>query len=131
MTNNTQQELEELRDVAKPFRYRVILNKDEEAVLPGVHGRVEWYSFNGKTLVGFTKKKRILHKLLSLSWVTPHQVGDTEGSFLFLGEQLGAIGKILKLKKLSGAMTAPHLAQYYFQPRNSQPYSGGILVKVG
>ena len=131
MTNNTQQELEELRDVAKPFRYRVMLNPDGEAILPGRHGQVEWYSFDGNTRLAFTDKKRILNKLLSLSWVTPHQVGDEEGSVTFPGEQLGAIGKILKLKKLSGAMTAPHLAQYYFQPRNSQLHSGGNLRKAG
>jgi len=131
MTNNTQQELEELRDVAKPFRYRVMLNPDGEAILPGRHGQVEWYSLNGETLVAHTEKIQTLKKLKALSWVVPHQVGDTEGSFLFLGEQLGAIGKILKLKKLSGAMSAPHLAQYYFQPRNSQLHSWGNLRKAG
>ena len=56
-TRSTQQELQQLRDLAQPFRYRVVLGPDEEAIMKGMHGQIEWYAFNGKTLVAFTEKE--------------------------------------------------------------------------
>ena len=131
MTHDTHQELDRLRDLAKPYRYRVILNKDEEAIMPGVHGRVEWYAFNGKTLVGFTEKKRTLHKLLSLSWVTPHQVGDEEGSVTFPCERLKEIGTLLKLRRQRKPETSSHLVQFQYPPRHEDHETGVNLVQVG
>jgi len=131
MTSDTQHELNQLRQFAKPFRYRVRLSSDNEAIMPGVHGQVEWYSCDGKTLVAHTEKVRTLKNLESLSWVIPHEVGETEGSYIFPSARLKEIGQILKLKKLSGSISAPHLAQFQFQLRVSRRLEDMNLVQEG
>ena len=118
MTHNTQQEIDQLRALAVPYRFRVILNQDEEAVMPGKFGQIEWYSFNGKTLTAFTWKRRMLHKLLSLPWTVPHQVGAGEGSVTFPSERLGEIGILLKVKRRKKPEASSHLREFRFFPRH-------------
>jgi len=118
MTNNTHRELEQLKALAKPFRYRVLLNQDEEAVMPGAHSQIEWYSFNGKTLIAFTWKRRMLRKLLNLPWAVPHQVGDEEGSLTFPSERLGEIGALLRLKRHRNPNSSSHLLKFRYPPRH-------------
>ena len=117
MTHDTQQEINQLRALAVPYRFKVILNQDEEAVMPGKFGQIEWYSFNGKTLTAFTWKRRMLHKLLSLPWTVPHQVGDIEGSTTFPCDRLGEVGALLRLKRYRNPASSSHLREFRFSPR--------------
>ena len=130
MTHAIQQELEQLRALARPFRYRVILNSDGEAILPGVHGQVEWYAFNGEILVAHTEKKHTLNKLKNLSWVSSHQIGDTEGSFLFPAERLEEMGTLLKIRRKRKPETSSHLIHFQYPPRHESQETGEILDKA-
>jgi len=118
MTNDTQQELDQLRALAVPYRFRVILNQDEEAIMPGKYGQIEWVSFDAKTLVAFTWKRRMLSKLLSLPWTVPHQVGDGEGSVTFPSTRLGEMGALLKLKRRRNPDSSSHLLIFRYPPRH-------------
>ncbi|MCH8041687.1 MAG: hypothetical protein IH977_15290 [Nitrospinae bacterium] len=124
MTNDTQQEIDQLRALATPYRFRVILNQDGEAVIPGQYGQVEWVSYSGKTLVAHTEKKRILHKLLNLPWTVPHQVGGEEGSVTFPSTRLGEIGVLLRLRRHRNPATSSHLLKFQFPPRHKDLETG-------
>ena len=130
MTHDTQQELEQLRALARPFRYRVILNSDGEAILPGIHGQVEWYAFKGETLAAHTEKVHTLKKLKNLSWASSHQIGDTEGSFLFPAERLEEMGTLLKLRRKRKPETGSHLIHFQYSPRHEAQETREILEKA-
>ncbi len=98
MINENQREYAQLKALAKLGRYKIRL-KDDEPFLPGVRGQVEPYSLDGKTLAAYTNKPTILKQMLSLPFVTPHQVGQTEGSVLFAVEHFSTMADFLKLRK--------------------------------
>ncbi len=130
MTHDTLQELEQLRALARPFRYRVILNSDGEAILPGVHGQVEWYAFKVQMMVAHTEKKHTLNKLKNLSWISSHQIGDTEGSFLFPAERLEEMGTLLKIRRKRKPETSSHLSHFQYSPRHEVHETGAKWDKA-
>ena len=98
MTNENQREYAQLKVVADTGRYKILV-KDDEPFIPGVRGQVEPYSLDGQTLAAFTSKATVLKQLLALSFVTPHQVGQSEGSVLFSVEHFATMADFLKLRK--------------------------------
>ena len=98
MTDETHREYDQLKAVADTGRYKIRL-KDEEPFMPGGRGQVEPYSLDGQTLAAFTDKPVILQRMLALSFVTPHQVGQSEGSVLFSVAHFSAIADFLQLRK--------------------------------
>ncbi len=114
MTHDTQQELEQLRDLAKPFRYRAKLNKEEEAIIPGRFGQVEWHSFDNQTFAAYTTRPSIIKTLLGLPWAKRHQRGDRELRVLFHRDKFPEIATILKLRRKRDAPR--HLEQFHFIP---------------
>jgi len=94
----TRREFDQLKAIADTGRYKIRL-KDDEPFLPGVRGQVELYSLDGKTLAAYTNKPTILKQMLSLPFVTPHQVGQTEGSVLFAVEHFSTMADFLRLNK--------------------------------
>ncbi len=118
MTADTHRVFVEFKALAVPYRFKAIFNQDGEAVIPGRSGQVEWVSFDGKTLVAFTWKRRMLSKLLSLPWTVPHQVGDGEGSVTFPSTRLGEMGALLKLKRRRNPDSSSHLLKFRYPPRH-------------
>jgi len=118
MTAETHRELEQLKALAVPYRFKAIFNQDGEAVIPGRSGQVEWYSFNGETLVAFTWKRRMLRNLLNLPWTVPHQVGSEEGSVTFPSWRLGEIGALLRLKRRRDPGASLHLREFQYPLRH-------------
>ena len=98
MTDETQREYDQLKAVADTGRYKIRL-KDEEPFIPGVRGQIEPYSLDGQTLAAFTDKPVILQRMLALSYVTPHQVGQYEGSVLFHVQHFAAMADFLQLRR--------------------------------
>lgn len=105
MDDELKREFQQLQALAKPFRFRVTMTQDGEAILSGQRGQVELYAVDGTTLVAFTQKPGVLKELVGLDWVTRHQIGEAEGSVLFPSEKLWAMAEILKLRK---KRPAPH-----------------------
>jgi hypothetical protein len=99
MTTDThQRDYDHLQAVAKTGRYKIRLI-DDEPFIPGARGQVEPFSIDGQTLVAFTSKATVLKQLLAFPFVTPHQVGQCEGSVLFPVTHFAAMADFLQLKK--------------------------------
>jgi hypothetical protein len=96
--DETQREYDHLKAVADTGRYKIRL-MDDEPFIPGARGQVEPYSLDGETLAAFTPKRIILQRMLALPFVTPHQVGQSEGSVLFPVTHFDAMADFLQLKK--------------------------------
>ena len=98
MITEIQHEYNQLKAVADTGRYKIRL-QDDEPFIPGGRGQVEPYSLDGQTLAAFTDKPIILQRMLALPFVTPHQVGQYEGSALFHVKHFAAMADFLQLKK--------------------------------
>ena len=98
MMDETQREYNQLKAVADTGRYKIRL-QDDEPFIPGIKGQVEPYSLDGQTLAAFTDKPTILQRMLALPFVTPHQVGQSEGSVLFPVKHFAAMADFLQLRK--------------------------------
>ncbi len=138
MINENQREYAQLKTLANPGRYKVWL-KDDEPYIPGVRGQVEPYSLDGKTLAAFTDKPNILKQMLSLPFVTPHQVGQTEGSVVFHVTHFSEMADFLKLRKKRPRPTEDQIALgraalkvFHTRPRGqnvgAKPTNGGASV---
>lgn len=99
-------DFEQLKQIAKPYRYRVIITANLDAVMPGRYGQIKLYSLDGRTLLAYTKKKQRLHVLLDLPWATRHQKSATGSSFIFPTERLEEMASILKIQRLQGSSSA-------------------------
>jgi len=49
MNDDTREELRALESLGTPYRFKTGLSADEEAVIFGTHGIIEWYSFDNQT----------------------------------------------------------------------------------
>jgi hypothetical protein len=91
-------EFDQLKTVADTGRYKIRLI-DDEPFIPGVRGQIEPFSLDGQVLAAFTDKASVLKQMLALSFVTRHQVGQSEGSVLFPMTHFAAIADFLQLRK--------------------------------
>ncbi len=134
----TRREFDQLKNLADTGRYKIRL-KDDEPYIPGVRGQVELYSLDGKTLAAYTNKPTILRQMLSLPFVTPHQVGQTEGSVLFHVTHFSEMADFLKLRKKRPRPTEDQIALgraalkvFHTRPRGQnvgqKPTNGGASV---
>ena len=115
MNDDTRQELQALEELAAPSRFKTGLREDDqEPVIHGHGGVVEWHSLDGKTLAAFTTKPSIMKTLLGLPWAKQHQRGDKELRVVFPVERLLDMEPVLRLKKKRDAPR--HLEQFHFIP---------------
>ena len=98
MIHEIQREYDQLQAIADTGRYKIRL-KDDEPFLPGVRGEIEPYSLDGQTLAAFTDKPIILQRMLALPFVTPHQIGQSEGSVLFHVQHFSEMADFLQLRR--------------------------------
>ena len=94
------EEYQQLTRLSGEKRYMVKV-KDGEPFMPGGggRGRIEPYSVDGQTLAAFTSRPGILRQLLALPYITPHQVGQHEGSVLFPIARFQDMADFLRLKR--------------------------------
>ena len=110
MTHEIHREYPQLKSVADTGRYKIRLN-DDEPYIPGVKGQVESYSLDGQTFAAFTNKPRVLKHMLSLPFVTPHQIGQSEGSVLFAVKHFHTMAVFLQLRKKRPRPTVAQIAK--------------------
>jgi len=100
MNDDTREELRALEELAAPYRFKTGLREDDqEPVIHGHGGVVEWHSYDNQTFAAFTTKQSIMKKLLGLPWVRKHQHGDKELRVLFHRDKFPEMAEILKLRK--------------------------------
>jgi len=125
---DTREELKALEELAAPYRFKTGLREDDqEPVIHGHGGVVEWHSFDNQTFAAFTTKQSIMKKLLGLPWVRKHQHGDKELRVVFPRDMFFEMTGILRLKKKRELPT--HLTPFLFEPR-VQSQNQGQIAKV-
>src|SRR5437660_12752181 len=71
-----QRAAEQLRELAKPYRFRVQLDIEGFPVISRRYGQSEW--FDGEDLAVYTNRPRRFARLWASPGVRRHQTGDTE-----------------------------------------------------
>ena len=104
-----QRALEQLRAVAKPYRFRVQADAEGFPVIPGRHGQIEWYCdgvncssclLPGQfALAVYTDRARLFTKLWAIPGVKRHQTGDTEMRAVFPAEALEQVATVIRARR--------------------------------
>jgi hypothetical protein len=92
-----QRAAEQLRELAKPYRFRVQLDIEGFPVIPGRYGQIEW--FDGESLAVYTDHPRLFQKLWTIPGVRRHQTGDTEMRALFPPETLERVSSVIGARR--------------------------------
>ena len=104
-----QRAVEQLRKVAKPYRFRVQADPEGFPIIPGRHGQIEWYcdgvncsscALPGQlALAVHTNHPRLFEKLWAVPGVKRHQTGDTEIRAVFPPEALEQVAQVIKARR--------------------------------
>ena len=88
---------QQLRALAKPYRFRVQADAEGFPIIPGRYGQIEW--FDGLDLAVYTNRPRLFKKLWAIVGVRRHQTGDTEMRATFPAEALGQVARVIKARR--------------------------------
>ena len=92
-----QRAAEQLRELAKPYRFRVQLDIEGFPVISGRYGQIEW--FDGENLAVYTNRPRLFARLWAIPGVRRHQTGDTEICAVFPAEALRQVAAVIKARR--------------------------------
>src|SRR5437762_8437726 len=88
---------EQLRALAKPYRFRVQADVEGYPVIAGRYGQIEW--FDGHDLAVYTNRPRLFAKLWSIPGARRHQTGDTEMRAVFAPDALEQVALVIKARR--------------------------------
>ena len=91
---------EQLRALAKPYRFRVRADAEGFPIIPGRYGQIEW--FDGQDLAVYTNRPRLFARLWTIPGVKRHQTGDTEMRAVFPPEALAQVATVIRAHKKPG-----------------------------
>src|SRR2546422_2659289 len=100
--------VEELRVVAKPYRFRVQADPEGFPIIPGRYGQIEW--FDGHDLAVYTNRPRLFPKVWSIPGVRRHQTGDSEMRAVFPPEALQQVAAVIRARR-KRTQTSPQSLQ--------------------
>jgi hypothetical protein len=89
--------LAEVRRLAKPLRLRITRDAEGFQVIPGRHGRIEW--FDGRDLAVYSDHPRLFEKLWAIPGVRRWQTGDQEMRALFPPEALEQVAGAIRARR--------------------------------
>ena len=107
-----QRAVEQLRAVAKPYRFRVQADAEGFPIIPGRHGRIEWHCdgvdcssclLPGQfALAVYSDRPRMFAKLWAIPGVKRHQTGDSEMRAVFPVEALEQVARLIRAHRKPG-----------------------------
>jgi hypothetical protein len=100
MPRRQQAQLDQLRRLAKPLRYRLSTDSKGFPLIPGHYGRIEW--FDGRELTVYCDHPRLFAKIWAISGVRRHQTGDQEMRSVFPPEALEQVAGVIRAKRWGG-----------------------------
>ena len=131
-----QRAVEQLRAVAKPYRFRVQADAEGFPFIPGRYGRMEWYcdgvncsscALPGQlALAVYTDRPRLFEKLWAIPGVRRHQTGDAEMRAVFPVEALAQVAAVIGARQRR-TQTSPRSLQNLrsrIASRSQEPLSG-------
>lgn len=92
-----QRATEQLRALAKPYRFRVQADIEGYPIIPGRYGQIEW--IDGEELAVYSNRPRLFRKLWAIPGVKRHQTGDTEMRAVFPPEALEQVTGVIKARR--------------------------------
>src|SRR2546427_1646875 len=92
-----QRATEQLRALAKPYRFRVQADVEGYPIIAGRYGQIEW--FDGHDLAVYTNRPRLFAKLWAIPGVRRHQTGDVEMRALFVPEALEEVARVIRARQ--------------------------------
>ena len=96
-----QRATEQLRALAKPYRFRLRLDDEGFPLIPGRYGQIEW--FDGKDLAVYTSRPRLFARLWAIPGVRRHQTGDAEMRAVFPPAALADVAVVIRAKRWGGS----------------------------
>ena len=99
---------QQLRALAKPYRFRVQADAEGFPIIPGRFGQIEW--FDGHNLAVYTNRPRLFAKLWAIPGVRRHQTGDTEMRAVFPPEALQQVTAVIRARQ-KRTQTSPQSLQ--------------------
>jgi hypothetical protein len=97
MTDEQATAFQQLRRLARPFRFRVIADAEGFPITPGRLGQIEYH--DGRDLAAFTDRPRLHAKLWAIPGVRRHQMGDREVRAVFPPEALEQVAGVIRAKR--------------------------------
>ena len=92
-----QRAMQQLRPLAKSYRFRVEADAEGFPIIPGRYGQIEW--FDGHDLAVYTNRPRLFPKVWSIPGVRRHQTGDTEMRVVFPPEALQQVALVIRARR--------------------------------
>src|SRR5262249_28099469 len=93
--------VDQLRRLARPFRYRVSTDSGGFPLMPGRYGRIEW--FDERDLAVYCDRPRFFAKIWAIPGVRRHQTGDQEMRAIFPPEALEHVAAVIRAKRWGGS----------------------------
>lgn len=112
---------QQLRSLAKPYRFRVRTDAEGFPIIPGRYGQIEW--FDGCELAVYTNRPRLFAKLWAIPGVRRHQTGDDEMRAVFPLEALEQVAGVIRAR-LKRTQTSPQSLRNLrsrVTPRSKEP----------
>jgi hypothetical protein len=113
LTMEQQRAATQLRALAAPYRFRVVVDAEGFPTIPGRYGQIEWYCDGVNcwscalprriVLAVHTDHSRVFLKLWAIPGVMHHQTGDTEIRAVFGVELLGKVARVIRAKRWGGS----------------------------
>lgn len=113
LTSEQQRAVTQLKALAAPYRFRVVVDTEGFPIIPGRYGRIEWYCHGVDcwscalprrlALAVHTDHPRVFQKLGAVPGVVRHQSGDTEMRTVFTVEVLGNVATVIRAKRWGGS----------------------------
>ena len=95
-----QRAAQQLRALAKPYRFRVQADAEGFPIIPGRYGQIEW--FDGQALAVYSDHPKLFRKLWAITNVRRHQTGDREMRAVFPPEALAQVAGVIRAKRWGG-----------------------------
>jgi hypothetical protein len=113
LTTEQQRAVTQLRALAAPYRFRVVVDAEGFPIIPGRYGRIEWHCDGvncwscapprRRVLAVHTDHPRVFLTLWAIPDVMRHQSGDTEMRAVFTVELLGKVASVIRAKRWGGS----------------------------
>ena len=103
-----QRAMQQLRTLAKSYRFRVQADAEGFPIILGRYGQIEW--FDGRDLAIHTNRPRLFKKVWAIPGVRRHQTGDSEMRAVFPPETLEQVARVIRARR-KRTQTSPESLQ--------------------
>jgi hypothetical protein len=92
-----QRATQQLRALAKPYRFRVQADVEGFPIIPGRYGQIEW--FDGRELAVYCDHPKLFRKVWAIANVWRHQTGDDEMRAVFPPEAMERAAAVIGARR--------------------------------